>query len=150
MKTLSKDRVIHNKRARFDYEIIEDSEAGLVLTGEEVKAFRAGKANLSAAFVRPLYTGPSGQSEIWLINAYFSVVNEPDRSRKLLLARKDIDRLVGKIQEKGLTLLPLSMYFRRGNIKVSIGLGRGKKRFEKREALKRKDVDRELRREVKG
>lgn len=146
---MKSSRQADNKRARFDYEILEDLEAGLVLTGEEVKAFRAGKANINAAFVRPLQSGPDRSVELWLINAQFSGTTEPDRSRKLLVHRKELDRLIGRVQEKGLTLVPIEMYLSRGKVKVRVGLGRGKKQFEKRETIKRRDIDRELRRSLK-
>ncbi len=135
-----------NKRARFDYTIDESMEAGIALTGQEVKAFRAGKASLNGTFVRPLSSGPKDQIELWLVNSQFANTDEPDRSRKLLVHRKEIDRLIGKIHEKGYTLLPIAMYFKRGNIKVEVGLGKGKKQYEKREAIKTRDVNRELRR----
>ncbi len=133
-----------NKRARFDYDILETFEGGIALTGAEVKAFRAGKVSLNGTFARPLVLG--SKPEVWLINAQFSHTPEPDRSRKLLLHRKEIDRLMGRIQEKGLTLIPIEMYWKGRNIKISLGLGRGKKQFEKRETIKKRDVERELRR----
>lgn len=143
------NRRVENKRARFDYEINETVEAGLVLRGSEIKAFRAGLAGLNAAFVRPLTSSPNGQPELWLINAHFAKTEEPDRSRKLLVHRKEIDRYLGKVQEKGFTLVPLEMYLSKGRVKVLVGLGKGKKQFEKRETIKRRDVDRELRRGLK-
>lgn len=145
---MSNQRRVENKRARFDYEILENIEAGLVLTGPEVKAFRAGQSSLNGTFVRPLNSGPNGQPELWLLNSHFSHTVEPDRSRKLLVHRKEIDRYLGKVTEKGLTLIPLEMYFKGGNVKLNVGLGRGKKQFEKRETIKKRDVQRELRRSV--
>ena len=138
-----------NKRAHFDYAIDEMLETGIALTGPEVKAFRAGKASLNGTFVRPLSSGPNEQIELWLINAQFAGTEDPDRSRKLLAHRKEIDRFIGKVQEKGYTLLPIAMYFKRGTIKVELGLGKGKKQYEKRETIKKRDVERELRRGVK-
>lgn len=143
------NRRVENKRARFDYDISETIEAGLVLRGSEIKAFRAGQAGLNAAFVRPLQSGPNKQTELWLINSHFAKTEEPERSRKLLVHRKEIDRYIGKVQEKGLTLVPLEMYISRGNVKILVGLGRGKKQYEKRESIKKRDVDRELRRGLK-
>jgi SsrA-binding protein len=147
--TTGNARRVDNKRARFDYEISETFEAGLVLRGSEVKSMRAGQANLNAAFVRPLQSGAADQAELWLVNGHFAQTEEPDRSRKLLVHRKEISRLLGKIQEKGLTLVPLAMYFSRGKIKIEVGLAKGKKQFEKREAIKKRDVDREMRGRLK-
>lgn len=147
---MSKQRHVENKRAHFDYEILEDLEAGLVLTGEEVKAFRAGKVTIGAAFVRPLQSAPNKDAELWLINAQFAGVSEPDRSRKLLVHRKEVDRFIGKVQEKSLTLVPIEMYLNKGKVKLRIGLAKGKKKFEKRETIKKRDVERELKRSIKG
>lgn len=146
----SKSRHVDNKKAHFDYEIDETFEAGLVLVGAEIKAFRAGLASIKTAFVRPLASGPDNQTELWLINSHFSKTPEPDRSRKLLAHRNEIDRYIGKVGEKGLTLVPLELYLKRGRVKVMVGLGKGKKQFEKREVLKKRDVEREIRRESKG
>jgi SsrA-binding protein len=140
---------IENKKAHFDYQILESVEAGLVLTGPEVKAMRAGQVSLNASFVRPLSSGEHDQIELWLINAQFQKTAEPDRSRKLLLHRQEIDRMIGKVQEKGLTLIPLTLYFKQGKIKLEVGLAKGKKEFEKRETIKKRDIERELRRGLK-
>jgi SsrA-binding protein len=140
---MTKQRHVDNKKAQFDYEIGETFEAGLVLLGSEIKAFRAGQASIQAAFVRPL------GDELWLINSHFTKTPEPDRTRKLLAHRKEIDRYLGKVAEKGLTLVPLELYIKRGRVKVLVGLGKGKKQFEKREAIKKRDVDREIRRGLK-
>lgn len=137
-----------NKRARFDYDISEDFEAGLVLSGPEVKSFRAGKVSLNGAFVRPLAIGTSGHPELWLVNSSFTNANEPDRTRKVLMHRKEIDRLIGRITEKGFTLVPMALYMNRGNVKLSIGLGKGKKQFEKRETIKKRDVEMDIRRSL--
>lgn len=142
----TQSRIIENKRARFDYEIVETVETGLVLTGQEVKAFRSGQVTLLSAFVRPLVSSSGGQTELWLINAHFSHSDTPTRSRKLLLHRREIDRLIGKVGEKGLTLVPLKLYLKGKVVKLLVGLGRGRKQFEKREVLKKRDVERELRR----
>lgn len=143
-------RIIENKRAAFDYQITETFEAGLVLVGLEIKAFRAGQASLSGAFVRSLQSGPNNQLELWLINSHFSQTAEPDRSRKLLLHRTEIDRLIGRVQEKGLTLIPIRLFLQRGHLKLLVGLGRGKKQFEKREIIKKRDAKRQLQRMIKG
>lgn len=143
-------RKVENKRAYFDYDVIETVEVGLVLSGQEVKAFRAGKVSLNAAFVRPLQSGSNGRAELWLINALFAGTVEQDKSRKLLIHRHELDRLIGKIVEKGLTLIPLEMYFTRGKLKLQVGLARGKKQYEKREVIKRQDLNREMRRAARN
>ena len=139
-----------NRRARHDYHIDATLEAGLVLTGSEVKSLRAGKAQLkdSHAQIR--------RGEIWLINAHISEYgpsaqfgHEPTRARKLLLHRGEIDRLTGKLKEKGLALIPLRLYFKRGRAKVELGLGRGKKLYDKRESIKERETRREMDRALK-
>lgn len=142
-------RVVENKRAYFEYEISDSFEAGLVLTGLEIKAFRAGQASLAGTFVRPLQSGAGGRAELWLINSHFAQATEPDRSRKLLLHRVEIDRLIGRIQEKGLTLIPIRLFLQRGRLKLLVGLGRGKKQYEKREVLKKRDLKRQLQQTLK-
>lgn len=140
-----------NRQARFLYEILETYEAGVQLTGTEVKSIRAGKSNLQDgyALIR--------NGEAWLLNvhispytqssAYFN--HEPRRTRKLLLHRKEIRTLVGKVEQEGLTLIPLKMYLKRGLVKISIGLCRGKKLHDKREDLKRRQDKREMERAIK-
>lgn len=147
---MNQSREVENKKAYFDYEVVETAEAGIVLRGSEIKAFRAGKASLNAGFVRPLQSGPSKQTELWLINSHFAQTEEPDRSRKLLLHRKEIDRLLGKVMEKGFTLVPLKMYLVRGRAKVLVGLAKGKKQYQKRETLRKRDIERELQRSIKN
>ena len=139
-----------NRRARHDYFIEESIEAGLVLSGSEVKSLRAGKANLKDSYAR------IERGEAWLANAHISEYNpaaqfghEPTRKRKLLLHAKEIDRLTGKVKEKGLTLIPLRMYFRHGRAKVELGLGRGKKQFDKRESIKERESEREVARAMR-
>ncbi|BAZ39518.1 SsrA-binding protein [Calothrix sp. NIES-4101] len=143
--------ICDNRQARFLYEILETYEAGIQLAGTEVKSIRAGKANLQDgyALIR--------NGEAWLLNmhvspysqssAYFN--HEPRRTRKLLLHRKEIRTLVGKVEQEGLTLIPLKMYLKRGLVKVSIGLCRGKKLHDKREDMKRRDDKREMQRAMK-
>lgn len=142
-------RRFENKRARFDYEITETFEAGLVLNGLEIKSARAGQVSLNGAFVRPLRIGSSGKTELWLINAHFTGAPEPDRTRKLLVHRRELDRLTSRINEKGYTIVPIVLYFTRGRLKIQVGLGKGKKQFEKRETIKKRDIERELKRGVK-
>lgn len=139
--------VATNRKARHDYEILETLEAGLVLKGPEVKSLRAGKVGFRDAFARV-----SG-AEVWLHNLHISPYEQanrfnedPLRTRKLLLGRGEIRRLIGKVEEKGLTLVPLELHFRRGFAKVTLGLARGRRLHDKREKLKREIQDREARR----
>ena len=139
-----------NKKARFDYEIIEKLEAGLVLTGSEVKSIRDGAVNLKDSYVS------FRNGEAFLQNAHISEYksssynnHSPERVRKLLLHRNEINKIMGKVQEKSLSCVPLKMYFKRGHIKIEIGLGRGKKQHDKRQSIKKKESDRELARVLK-
>ncbi len=140
-----------NKRARFDYEILDTTEAGLVLSGVEVKSIRTGSIKLLGAFVTfhdntalltnlhiPKYAKAS------TIQSY-----NPDRSRKLLLKKKEIDKLRGKSQEQGLTIVPLSLYTKGPLIKLEIGVARGLKKYDKRDKLKKRDIKRDMMRERK-
>lgn len=151
MKEKSDIKVVaSNRKARHDYFIEETVEAGLVLTGTEIKSIRAGRVNLQDSFV----TIRSG--EAWLIGAHVSPYShgnrenhEPRRERKLLLHRREINRLAGKMQEKGWTLVPLRIYLRNGRAKVELGLARGKKLYDKRDSIAKHDHDREMRRALK-
>lgn len=138
-----------NKKARYEYEILDTLEGGLVLTGTEVKSLRAGQASITEGFA--VITG----GEAWLVDcqiqpyAFGNLNNhEPKRRRKILLHRRELAKLAGKIKEKGLSLIPLKLYFKNGLAKVEIGVGRGKKIHDKRETIKRRDVEREARREM--
>jgi SsrA-binding protein len=140
-----------NRRARHDFHIEENFEAGLVLTGSEVKSLRAGKVQLKDSY------GRIERGEVWLFNAHISPYaasaqfgHEPTRSRKLLLNRREIEHLIGKVKERGLTLIPLRMYFKDGRAKVELGLARGKKLYDKREATKEREVKREMDRAMKA
>ena len=144
------ESIAKNRRARHDYAIIDTYEAGLVLTGSEVKSLREGKANLSDAY------GIVRNGEIFIINLHISVYerasynnHEPTRTRKLLLHKREIGRLIGAIERQGLTLIPLELYFKRGIAKVAIALGKGKKQHDKREDAKARDADREIARAVR-
>ena len=140
-----------NRQARYLYEILETYEAGIQLVGTEVKSIREGKVNLrdGYAVIR--------QGEIWLINVHISPYeasgeyfnHDPRRSRKLLLHRREIKKLIGQIEQKGLTLVPLKMYFQNSWVKVTLGLARGKKLHDKRETLKRRQEEREIGRLLK-
>src|SRR5213080_980944 len=140
------DRTIStNRRARHEYHILETVEAGLVLRGTEVKSLRAGGVNFkdSYATIR--------SCEGWLLGCHINPYShgtdanhEPERDRKLLLHRKELGRFTGKIAERGLTLIPLRMYFKRGRVKVELGLGRGKKLHDKRATIRERDTRREM------
>jgi len=143
--------IAENRRARFDYELLERLEAGLVLSGAEVKAARAGKVHLAGA-----YAEVRG-GEAWLVGASIDeheqgarFAHEPGRDRKLLLHRREIDSLYGKVRERGLTLVPTRMYFKDGRAKVELALARGKERYDKRHAIAdrvaKRQVERALRR----
>ena len=145
------ESIAKNRRARHDYSIIDTFEAGLVLTGSEVKSLRDGKANLSDAY------GIVRNGEIYIINLHISVYerasynnHEPTRTRKLLLHKREIGRLIGAIERQGLTLIPLELYFKRGIAKVAIALGKGKRQHDKREDAKARDADREIARAVRA
>ena len=139
------ETIAKNRRARHDYIILNTYEAGIVLTGSEVKSLRDGKANISDAY------GMVREGEIFLINLHISLYDrasynnhEPTRTRKLLLHKREIGRLIGAIEREGLTLIPLELYFKRGIAKVALALGKGKKAHDKREDAKAKDADREI------
>ncbi len=142
--------VATNRRARFDYEILETVEAGLALLGPEVKSLRAGKANLSDAYAT--FRG----REVFLVNAHINPYAQagranpdPRRERKLLLHRAEIARLSSRVAERGFTLVPLLLYFKNGRAKVELGLARGKRRYDKRETIRRREQDREMQRAVR-
>ena len=139
-----------NRRARFDYEIVERIEAGLVLLGSEVKSLRAGQADLKDSFA----TVRSG--EMWLVGLRISPYefasdggHEPERERKLLLHRSEIDRIASRVAERGLTLIPTKLYFKDGKAKVELGMARGKAQRDKRETIKRRQADREMERAMR-
>jgi SsrA-binding protein len=137
--------IARNRRARYDYQIEDVLEAGLVLTGTEVKSLRAGRASLADGF------GQISDSEVWLHGVHIPEYtqgtwtnHEPRRIRKLLLHRKEIDRLASTTAERGLTLIPLSLYFKDGKVKVELALARGKRTYDKRHDLAEKDAAREV------
>ncbi len=141
--------VARNRKARHEYEILETFEAGMALKGPEVKSLRDGKASFQDSYAMV------ERGEVWLYSLHVSPYEQanrfnedPLRVRKLLLNRHEIRRLVGKVEEKGLALVPLEIYFLRGRAKVQLALARGKKLHDKREALKRKQLEREARRSV--
>src|SRR6266536_6513462 len=141
--------VASNRKARHDYAILDSYEAGIALTGTEVKSLRAGRASLVDAFAQVK------DGEIYLHGVHIAEYaqctwtnHEPRRSRKLLLKRIEIDRLMGKLKESGLTLVPLSLYFSDGWAKVELGLARGKRSYDKRQDLAKRDAEREITRAV--
>ena len=146
-----RESIARNKRARHDYHILDTWEAGIVLTGSEVKSLRNGKANISDAY------GIVRDGEVLLLNLHISPYeqashfnHEPTRTRKLLLHRREIRKMIGSVERQGLTLVPLELYFKRGKAKVAIGLGRGKKLFDKRADQKKRDDERDMQRAVRS
>lgn len=140
---------IVNKKAKHLYELMDFIEAGIVLTGPEVKSIRAGKVNFIDSYVE------FKQGEAWLISLHIApyansghVINEPDRNRKLLLHANEISKFNAQIQQKGLTVIPVSIYFKHGKIKVELALGRGKKLHDHRDSLKKKAEERDAAREL--
>jgi SsrA-binding protein len=148
---MSDQTIAVNRRARHNYAIEETLEAGMVLTGTEIKSIRAGRANLAEAYAR------IDHGEAWLIGAHIAPYeqgnrnnHEPTRTRKLLLHRDQITELMSSTQAKGLTLVPLRLYIRDGRAKLEIGLARGKKTHDKRRAIAERDMRRELDRQTKA
>ncbi len=150
-KTDSYKVIADNRQARFRYEILETYEAGIELKGTEVKSIRQGKANLQDGYAL------MRNGEAWLLNVHISPYqkatdffnHDPRRTRRLLLHKKEIRKLIGKVEQEGLTLVPLKMYFKRGFVKVTIALGRGKKLHDKRESLKERQDKRDMARAMK-
>src|SRR5687768_3163644 len=145
-----RESIARNKRARHDYAIIDTWEAGIVLTGSEVKSLRNGKANISDAY------GIVKDGEVHLLNLHISPYeqanyfnHEPTRTRKLLLHKREIKKMIGAVERQGLTLVPLELYFKKGKAKVALGLGRGKKLYDKRADEKRRDDERDMQRAVR-
>ena len=142
--------LVENRRARFNYEILETFEAGIALQGTEVKSIRNGKANIQEAYA------DIRDGEVFLVGAHIGPYShggwtnhEPLRDRKLLLNAREIQKLQGKVAEKGLTLVPLRLYLKGRLVKLQLGVGRGKKLGDKREDIKRRDQEREIQREMK-
>jgi len=142
--------VAKNKKARFEYEILETIEAGIVLKGTEVKSVRQKKVSIQESYAR------IKDGEAYIIGMTISPYemgnqfnHEPARERKLLLHRQELKRLTGKLKEKGLTLVPLKIYFKNGKVKILLGLGKGKTTYDKRKTIQKREADRELQRAVK-
>ncbi|MFH0856570.1 MAG: SsrA-binding protein SmpB [bacterium] len=146
--------MIVNKRAKFDYEILETYEGGLVLKGFEVKAIRAGKMSLKGSYAVMKVSG--AKREIYLINAHISPYQQantptdydPTQARKILLHRKEINSLIGKVKQKSLTLVPICVYNKRNKIKIEFGLAKGKGQIDKREDIKKREAEREIRKHL--
>ncbi len=144
-------QLAYNKRAKFDYEILDSFEAGLVLSGQEVKSVRGKRMSLAGSFVH-IRSGAA-----WLVNAHIPkyekagklVDYDPDQTRKLLLHKRELTRLSGKFDQKGLTLVPISVYTKGPTIKLEFGLARGKKQHQKKETIKNRDIDRDIQRSFK-
>jgi SsrA-binding protein len=137
--------VAANRKARFDYHILESFEAGLVLTGAEIKSIRTGEVNITEAYVRP------DRGELYLLNAYIAPYShsgdkeyDPRRPRKLLMHRREIDKLVRSLDTKGTTIVPLQLYFKSGRAKLEIATGKGKAAPDKRQAIKKNETQREI------
>ena len=150
-RELAQASIAENRKAYHDYHLLETFEAGIALLGTEVKAIREGRVNLRDSFARV------ENGEVFLYNVNISpyshrgyVDHEPLRKRKLLLHRHEILKLIGKTLEKGMTLVPVRMYFKNGKVKVSVSLAKGKKDHDKRETIKKRDTDRETRAAVKA
>ena len=142
-----------NKKVLHDYKVIEEFEAGISLTGPEVKSIKNGQINLKGSYI-----SPDNKNQIWLVNANIAVYKpaiatqgkyQPTMRRKLLLHQKEINYLSGKSRERGLTILPISVYTKGSLIKLKIGLAKGKKEYDKRESIKKRELDREIRRKLK-
>ena len=151
MSEKSEKVISTNRKARHDYHVLDTMETGIVLTGTEVKSLREGKANLKDSYAR-LHNG-----EVYLFNTHISPYtegnynnHEPLRERKLLLHKKEILKLIGKVHEKGLTMVPLKLYFRNGKVKVQLAIVRGKKMYDKRRDIDKRESDREIERHMKN
>ena len=142
--------IVQNKKARHDFEILATYEAGMVLTGTEIKSIRAGRIQLKDGY------GKIKNGEIFLHDIYIAPYtqagpfnHDPTQPRKLLLHKKEIQKLYGKTQEKGLTIIPLRVYLKSGKAKIELGVGRGKRKYEKREELRRQDAKKEIQRSLR-
>lgn len=143
--------IAENRKARHDYHILDSWEAGVALLGTEVKSIREGRVNLRDSYAR------IDNAEVWMMNVHISpyshrgsAAHEELRQRKLLLHRDEIRKMVGRVAEKGLTLVPLELYFKNGRVKVQLALAKGKQAHDKRETIRRREVDRETRAAVKS
>ncbi len=147
---MSEKNITVNRKAQHDYEILDTFEAGMVLLGTEVKSLRNGKANLKDSYAR------IRNGELWLFGMHISQYShgnynnhDPERDRKLLIHKREIRKLIGRVEEAGLTLVPLKLYFKRGKAKVQIALARGKRKYDKRQDIAKRDAQREIARKMK-
>jgi len=140
--------VAENKRGKFDYLVHEDWEAGIVLTGPEIKAIRSKRLSISGSYVKPMLT--NGVAELWWLGGHLNVSDgDPVRSRKLLLNKVEINRIVGKLAAGNYTIIPLELYFRKNHAKLKIGLASRKTKQDRRETLKKRDVQKNLREQIR-
>lgn len=135
----------YNKKAGFDYQILEDYEGGIVLTGLEIKAVRSGRIDITGSHIRVI-----GGEAFWLGGNFNVVEGDMQRTKKLLLHKEELKRLIGKSEEKGLTIVPLKLYIKRGKAKLLIALAKGKKIYDKRETIKKREQEIEQQREFRG
>ncbi len=142
----SRPRVVKNKQANFNYQTIDTLEVGLVMTGREIKAVRAGLMHLDGSYGRILRG--QRQPELWLVGASIAQTEEPQRSLKLLAHRQEINRLIGLVQQKGLTLIPQKVYLKRGRAKLLLAISRGTKEYEKRHKIRARDTARDIARSL--
>lgn len=147
----AEELIADNRKAGFDYHVLETFEAGMALVGTEVKAIREGRVNLRDSYCK------LERAEAFLLGAHIGqyshggyASHDPTRTRKLLLHREELNKLLGKTTEKGLTIVPLRMYFKKGRVKIVIALAKGKKSYDKRETIRRRETDRETRAAVKN
>ena len=148
---MSQQLIARNKKAYYNFDILTEFEAGMVLLGTEVKSLREQRANLKESFAR------IKNGEVWLENCHISpfshgnlLNHEPTRSRKLLLHRREISKIIGQVTQKGRTLVPLALYFKGGKAKVKLGIAKGKRAHDKREIRKQRVIEREIQAELKG
>lgn len=140
--------IASNKKAFFDYQILEDWEAGVALTGLEIKAIRAKRVNITGSYVKP-FTSPAGVTELWWIGSHFNIENgDQTRTKKILMHRAEIERIVGKLSAGEFTVIPLELYLKNGLAKLKIGLAERKKKYDKRETIKKKDSTRRINEEL--
>lgn len=139
-------KVSTNKKAFFDYQILEDWEAGLVLHGNEIKAIRAGKVNIGGSYIKPF--NHDAKTELWWIGSHFNIDGDQSRTKKVLLHGEEIKRILGKLSAGEYTVLPLELYLQRGLAKLKIGLATRKKTHDKRDVIKKRDSDRTIHQEL--
>lgn len=145
MKTGKSKREFFNKRARFDYDIFDTVEAGVVLTGDEIKVVRAGKVDMTSSYAKIM------NGEVYWLGGNFNMEGgDRQRTRKLLLHKEQIKKIIGKTAEQGYTLIPVKLYLTRGKAKIELGIGKGKKEYEKRDTIKKREQQREIEKKLKN